>query len=106
MSKKPVRLTVGRDGSVKLPQDAMEALDLAPGEQVELRIDTRRKQIRLERHVDDPWKEALKQKDEKGFEDLMSEQKAREAEAERLFDQRSKEPPPKKKPEDDPGYWR
>jgi antitoxin component of MazEF toxin-antitoxin module len=104
--KKPTRLTVAADGSVRLPPEMMEALELKPGEQVELRLDTRRKQIHLERHVDDPWAEAMREKKEKGFEDLMSDQKAREEEAERLFEKRRHEKPAPKKPEDDPGYWR
>ena len=104
--KKPPKLDVGANGEVRLPPDALEALGLQPGEQVTLFVDTRRKQIRLERFVDDPWGEALKEKPQKGFGDLFSDQEARDAEAKRQFDEGIKKPLPKRKPEDDPDYWR
>jgi len=106
MAKQKRTLPVGANGEITLPPDALEQLGIEPGGSVEIFVDTRRKQIRIERHVDDPWADALKQKQEKGFEDLMGEQKDRDAAAERLFDEKSKEPPPKRKPEDEPGYWR
>ncbi|MHC4957609.1 MAG: hypothetical protein ACYTGN_04475 [Planctomycetota bacterium] len=109
MAKEKKRLlAVDAKGNVKLPADALEAIGHEDGEQVQLFVDTRRKQIRLERHVDDPWEDAFKKKDEKGFGDLMSEQKAREDAAADLFDRKMKDPPKldKKKPEDDPDYWR
>jgi antitoxin component of MazEF toxin-antitoxin module len=104
--KKPRTLDIGKDGSVRLPDDVMRALDLAPGEKVEIYLDTRRKAVRLERHVDDPWAEAMKQKPEKGFDDLMTEQQKREAEAERIWKEKLKEGPGERKPEDDPDRWR
>ena len=106
MAAKPRILNLGPNAEVQLPDDVLEALDLEPGGQLKLFVDTRRKQIRLERHVEDAWGEALKKKPEKGFEDLVSEQKARDAAASELFDNRLKEPPEKRKPEDDPDYWR
>ena len=104
--KKKRTLPIGPQGEVKLPLDAMEALDLEPGGTVEIVVDTRRKQIRLERHVDDPWADALREKDQKGFGDLLNEQDQRETDAADLFDRKIKEPPPKRKPEDDPDLWR
>ena len=104
--KKKRTLRLGEDGEIKLPPDALEALDLRAGDDVEIFVDTRRKQIRLERHVEDPWAEALREKKQKGFGDLMSEQTQREDEATRIFEEKLKDPPPKRKPEDDPGYWR
>lgn len=105
-AEKPVRLDVGRDGSIRLPPAALEALGYEAGEQVTLYIDTRRKCLRIERHVADAWGEALKEKPQKGLEDLFDDQKAREAEAERLFDEEMRKPSPKRRPEDDPDHWR
>ncbi|MHC4134006.1 MAG: hypothetical protein ACYTDU_12070 [Planctomycetota bacterium] len=108
MTKKKKRtLPLGSRGELKLPPDVLEALGIVPEDkEVEIFVDKRRKQIRLERHVDDPWAEAMEKKPEKGFEDLMADQQQREADAEDLFDRKIKEPPPKRRPEDDPGYWR
>jgi len=109
MAKKKKRLLrVGKEGELRLPADAMETLGLEPGEQVEIFVDTRRKQVRLERYVDDPWAEAMKKKQEAGIDDLLDQQAERDAAAERLFEERLKEPPKAddRKPEDDPGYWR
>ena len=107
MAKQKKRtLPVGPDGEIKLPADVIEKLDIELGGAVEIFLDTRRKQLRIERHTDDPWADALQQKEQRGFEDLMGEQQERDAAAEELFDQKAKDPPPKRKPEDDPGYWR
>jgi antitoxin component of MazEF toxin-antitoxin module len=105
-AEKPLRLEVGADGRIKLPPAALEALELEPGEHVTLYIDTRRKSLRIERHVADAWGEALKEKPQKALEDLFHEQRGREAEAERQFDEEMRKPPPKRRPEDDPGHWR
>jgi len=106
MTKKKRTLKVGPGGEVRLPPDALEAIEFQPGDEVELIIDTRRKQIHLERHVADPWAEAMRKKPEKGLEDLMDEQKQREEDAKELWERRVKEPPPKRRPEDDPDHWR
>ena len=108
MTKKKKRtLPLGSGGELKLPPDALEALGVGPEDKaIEIFVDTRRKQIRLERHVDDPWADALRAKSEKGLEDLMADQDQREADAQDLFDRKLKEPPPKRRPEDDPGHWR
>lgn len=107
MAKQKKRtLEVGASGEIRLPPDALEMLEIEPGGKVEIFVDTRRKQVRLERHSDDPWADALRQKQQKGFDDLLAEQSQRESDAADLFDQRLKDPPPKRKPEDDPGYWR
>jgi len=101
-------LKVGAAGEVKLPPEALEALDLEPGQELSLEIDTRRKQLRIERHVDDAWAEAMKEKPQKGLEDLMDEQKQREEAAKELFEKRVKDrsPKDKRRPEDSPDYWR
>ncbi len=108
MTKKKKRtLPLGPGGEVKLPPDVLQALGIEPEDkEVEIFVDTRRKQLRVERHVDDPWADALKEKDQKGFEDLMADQTQREADAQDLFEKKLKEPPPKRRPEDDPNYWR
>ena len=108
MSSRKLKLKVGAAGEVKLPPEAMEALEIEPGHEVTLEIDTRRKQLRLERHVADAWTEAMKEKPQKGLEDLMDEQKQREEAAKEHFEKRIKEKSPKDKPrpEDRPDYWR
>ena len=105
--EKPRLLKVGKNGEIKLPLDVLEALGHEEGEEVRIYIDTRRKQLRIERYVDDPWGEALKKKEERGFEDLMGDQKARDEAAKNLFEERLKKAKPEKKdPKDDPDYWR
>ncbi len=110
MSKKPARtLTIGPQGEITLPEDVLQMLDVAPGEKVEFRIDTRHKSVRIERHVDDAWAEAMQPKEQAGFEDILDEQTKRERDAERLFDKRVEEADPedkKRRPEDDPNLWR
>ena len=104
---KPLILELGAHGEVRLPDDALRALEVQPGEKLSLRIDTRHKAVRLERHVDDPWAEALKQKKQDGFEDILGAQKQRDQDASDLFDKRMKEAPKeKRRPEDDPDLWR
>ncbi len=104
--KKPRLLDVGSKWEVTLPADAVEALGLESGEKVQLYIDVRRKAIRLERHVDDPWADALKDKDTPGFEDLMKDHQSREDDAKKHFEKRLKEKPEKRRPEDNPDLWR
>lgn len=108
MSSKKVKLKIGGAGEVKLPPEALEALELEPGGEMSLEIDTRRKQLRLERHVDDAWAEALKEKPQKGLEDLMQDQKQRDEAAKELFEKRLKDrsPKDKRRPEDSPDHWR
>ena len=62
----------------------------------------------LERHVDDAWAEAMKEKPQKGLEDLMDEQKQRDEAAKELFEKRVKDKSAheKRRPEDNPDYWR
>jgi bifunctional DNA-binding transcriptional regulator/antitoxin component of YhaV-PrlF toxin-antitoxin module len=108
MSSKKLKLKVGAMGEVKLPPEALAALEIEPGGEMSLEIDTRRKQLRLERHVDDAWGEAMKEKPQKGLEDLMDEQKQREQAAKEMFEKRIKEknPKDKRRPEDSPDHWR
>jgi len=106
--KKPRSLKVGPEGTVKLPPDALEAIGWEAGEDVRIVLDTRQKRILLERHVEDAWADALKQRPGKGFDDILSEQAQREQEARDIFERRLKETKPgeKPRPEDDPNYWR
>ena len=105
--KKPRTLPLGADGALELPPDVLAALGIeAEDTEVEIYVDTRRKQLRVERHVDDPWAEALKEKEQKGFDDLHAEQAERDAEAKRIFEEKLKEGPGKRRPEDSPDRWR
>lgn len=108
MSSKKLKLRLGGGGELKLPPEALEALELEPGGEMTLEIDTRRKQLRLERFVADAWSEALKEKPQKGMEDLLDEQKQREQAAKEMFEKRLREKSEKDKrrPEDSPDYWR
>jgi antitoxin component of MazEF toxin-antitoxin module len=108
MSTRKIRLKLTGAGEVKLPPEALEALELEPGHELSLEIDTRRKQLRLERFVADAWAEAMKEKPQKGLEDLMDEQKQRDAAAKELFEKRVKDKSvhEKRRPEDSPDHWR
>ena len=105
--KKPRTLPLTADGALRLPPDVLEALGIeAEDREVEIFVDTRRKQLRVERHVDDPWAEALKQKEQKGFDDLHAEQAERDAEAKRIFEEKLKDGPGKRRPGDNRDLWR
>jgi antitoxin component of MazEF toxin-antitoxin module len=108
MSSKRLKLKLGGMGELKLPPEALEALELEPGHELTLEIDTRRKQLRLERFVADAWAEAMKEKPQKGLEDLMQDQKQRDEAAKDLFEKRIKDKGTheKRRPEDDPNHWR
>lgn len=110
MPKQPARtLVIGPKGEITLPEDILRALDVAPGEKIGFRMDTRKKMLRVERHVEDVWAEAMKPKEQAGFEDILAEQSKREKAAEKLFDQRVEKADPedkKRRPEDDPNLWR
>lgn len=109
MAGKGIKLTIGSDGRVLLPKEALDAIDVEPGAHVKLFIDTRRRSLRIERHVDDVWGEALKKKDGKSFDDILAEQKQREKEAEDIFRRGSKDAASGKKdrdPENHPDRWR
>jgi len=75
------------DGSLKLPPDALDALGAMPGDEVKLFVDSRKKSVRIERHSDDPWADAMRQKQSKGLEDLLADQQKRQQAADDLFNQ-------------------
>ncbi|MHC4953779.1 MAG: hypothetical protein ACYTGZ_07800 [Planctomycetota bacterium] len=95
------------DGSIKLPHEALEAIGAEPGDEVRLFIDGRKKVIRIERHSDDPWADALKEKPKQDMEGIFEEQKRRQAEAEAIFKKRLKDSKPGEgKPDSDSDKWR
>jgi len=107
MAKKGIKLKVGPNGEIRFPKEALDALDVDPGGDVKLFIDTRRKILRLERHVEDVWAEALQPKEQKDFDDILQEQQKRDQDAADLFDRRTGDAPKeKRKPEEDPDLWR
>jgi antitoxin component of MazEF toxin-antitoxin module len=108
MASKKLKLKLGGAGELKLPPEALEALELEKGDELSLEIDTRRKQLRLERFVADAWADAMKEKPQKGLEDLMDEQKQRDEAAKDLFEKRIKDKSTheKRRPEDSPDHWR
>ena len=79
---------IGADGTLRLPPDALDALGAEAGDEVKLFIDSRKKFVRIERHSDDPWADALREKKSKGLEDLLAEQQKRQAAADDLFNKR------------------
>ena len=79
---------LGPDGSLKLPPDALDALGAEPGDEVKLFIDSRKKVVRIERHSDDPWADAMREKKSKGLEDLLAEQQKRQQAADDLFNRK------------------
>lgn len=106
MADPVVHLRLGQKGEITLPEDALYALGAKPGDRLKLRIDSRHKILHLERHVDDPWKEALEEKSTPGFEELLTDQQKRDAEAKRLFEERLKQKGPAPRPEERPDSWR
>lgn len=108
MADPVVHLRLGRRGEITLPEDALHALGAKPGDRLKLRIDSRHKVLHLERHVDDPWEEALQEKKAPDFEELMTDQQKRDAEAKRLFEERleGRGKGPAARPEERPDSWR
>ena len=100
-----MKIPLGKDGSVRLPPEALEALGADPGDTLNLFIDRKRKLVRLERFSEDPWSDAMREGPSKGMEDLLADQQKRQAEAEDLFDRKLKETDGTK-PDDDADKWR
>ncbi|MEM8883397.1 MAG: hypothetical protein AAGD14_04980 [Planctomycetota bacterium] len=102
-----MKLTIGADGSLKLPPEALEALGAEPGDTVKLNLDARQKRVRMERVSDDPWADAMREGPSKGFDDVLSDQQKREAEAKDLFDRKLRDSKTDdEKPDDDHDRWR
>jgi bifunctional DNA-binding transcriptional regulator/antitoxin component of YhaV-PrlF toxin-antitoxin module len=100
-----VKLPISKDGSVRLPNEVLEALMAEPGDTLKVFVDKKRKAVRLERFSEDPWADAMREGPSKGLEDILADQQKRQAEAEDLFDQKLKETDGEK-PEDDFDKWR
>jgi len=100
-----MKLPIGKDGSVRLPADVLEALGAEPGDTLKLIVDRRRKSVRLERVSEDPWADALREGPSKGLEDILADQQKRQAEADELFNRKLKETDGEK-PDDTPDKWR
>jgi len=86
-----MKVRLSKDGSVRLPPEVLEALGAEEGDTLRLFVDRRRKSVRIERFSEDPWADALREGPQKGIEDLLSDQKKRQAEAEDLFDRKLRE---------------
>lgn len=93
---------VGAGGRIRLSKEVMDALDVAPGNQIKIEI--RGDLISIARHqVKDPFA-ALKNKKTPGLEELMSMEKTRKKEATRVFDERMQEKH-EIRPEDREDFW-
>jgi antitoxin component of MazEF toxin-antitoxin module len=100
-----MKLPLGKDGSVRLPPEALEALGAEPGDTLKLFVDRKRKFLRLERVSEDPWADALREGPSKGLEDILADQQKRQAEADALFNKKLKETDGTK-PDNDADKWR
>jgi len=98
-------LKLGPKGELLLPPEALDLLGVKPGGEVALHLDDRKRAVSLERHVSDPWAEALREKEKPEIEDLFAEDRKRQEAAKQAFEQKLKNPP-KSKPEDKPDLWR
>ena len=94
---------VGMGGRIRLPKEVMDALDVAPGNQIKIEI--RGDLISIARHqVKDPFAE-LKNKKTPGLQELMSMEETRKKEAARVFEQRMQEKH-EIRPEDREDFWK
>ena len=94
---------VGAGGRIRLPKEVMDALDVAPGNQIKIEI--RGDLISIARHqVKDPFA-ALKEKKTPGLKELMAQQENRKKEAAREFDKRMQEKH-EIRPEDREDFWK
>jgi len=93
---------VRQDGTIRLPKEAMEALDVGPGSYLKVTIHSGR--VELVKTVYDPWEEGQRKKKTASFEELLKRQKEDLAEAERDFMEKLKKPPDVR-PEDRLDFW-
>ena len=84
-----MQVTISEDGSIRIPREALDVLGAEPGDDLKVILDRRRRAVRLERTSGDPWADAMREPKSKDFEDLLEEQKRREAEARAAFDRES-----------------
>ena len=102
-----MEIKLDADGSLRLPQSVLDAIGAAPGDELKLFVDNRRKSVRIERHAVDPWADAMREQKTKKLDDVLAEQQKRHAEAEDLFDKKLRDAEPGDgKPPDDQGKWR
>ena len=93
---------VGAGGRIRLPKEGMDALNVAPGNQIKIEI--RGDLISIARHlVKDPFAE-LKNKKTPDLQELMSIEETRKKEAARVFNERMQEKH-EIRPEDREDFW-
>ncbi len=103
MTEPPV-CRFGRDGRLKLPRSAMEALSARSGSRVTVTI--RGKEVILAaRVVDDPFTDAIETPEPDAFEKMMDAQQGERDRAEKTFDDLM-ENPPEIDPDEDRDRWR
>ena len=98
-----IRVQVKKDGSLTLPKNVLDALEVDTGSYLLITIDENR--VVLEKTIFDPFAEVQKKLDPDTFDKILKKQKEGLDQAERDFVQRMKGPPPEIKPEDRPEFW-
>ncbi|MBI4582649.1 MAG: hypothetical protein HY717_01255 [Planctomycetes bacterium] len=96
------RIRINPDGSIKLPNEVMEALKWTTGSYLEFELKGDR--LHLWRVEVDLFAEAMKKPDQDGFDKILKKQKESQSKAFQDFEKKMKDPP-KTRPEDRPEFW-
>ncbi|MFQ5914298.1 MAG: hypothetical protein ACE5JS_14050 [Nitrospinota bacterium] len=94
---------VEEGGFVQLPEQVLNALGLAPGKEVKIRLTGDR--VILERHVADPFAEYRDRPKAPSMGDLIKADAEKKEAVTKEFEERLKEKP-EASPEDHPDFWR
>lgn len=87
-------IKLDKDGALRLPQEVLDAMGAEPGDEMKLIVDNRRKSVRIERHANDPWADAMREQKTKKLDDVLADQQKRHSEAEDLFDKKLRDAKP------------
>ena len=99
---KTIRVQIRKNGSITLPKEVLDGLDVGPGSYLKLTLE--KTHITLEKMDFDPFAEVRKKPDPDAFEKIRKRQEEGLAEAEKEFLERMKDPP-EIRPEDRPDFW-
>jgi hypothetical protein len=96
---------IRKDGSIRLPEEMMDALALYPGSKYWAKIEDGR--LLIEKAVDgeDPFEKAARGPDLSAMDRIRKQQEDEKRRARERFEEMIKKPP-EIKPEDNPDLWR
>ena len=97
-----IRVQIRKDGSIALPKNVRDALDVGPGSYLKITIEDGR--AALEKVAYDPWAEGQKKPEHDSFDKILEQQEKGLQNAEKDFLEKLKNPP-EIRPEDRRDFW-